>query len=80
VACVPEGTTGHHRDWAAQGALSFARRGMLQAAKVFAGCAAELVTDRRKLGAAKREFRKRTRGFKYDPLLSKSQRVPVDPP
>ncbi len=80
IACVSEGTTGHHRDYAAQTALPFAIRGMLQAAKVFAGCAVDLATDRRRLGAAKREFRKRTRGFRYDPLLKKTQKVPIDPP
>ena len=29
---------------------------------------------------ARAEFRKRTRGFKYDPLVSKRQPVPVDLP
>ncbi|MHC4914537.1 MAG: amidohydrolase [Planctomycetota bacterium] len=80
ITCVAAGTTGHHRDYAAQTALPFAVRAMLQAAKVFAGCAIDLVVDKRRLGAAKREFRKKTKGFRYDPLLKKTQRVPIDPP
>ena len=80
IACVARGTSSHHRDYDAQTTLPFAVRGMLQAAKVFAGCVLDLVTDSRKLGAAKREFRKRTRGFRYDPLLNKAQKVPIDPP
>jgi aminobenzoyl-glutamate utilization protein B len=80
IACVSRGTTGHHRQYEAQTALPFAVRGMLQAAKVFAGCAADLVTEGRKLAAAKREFRRKTRDFTYDPLLTKNQKVPIDPP
>ena len=77
---MPGGTTGHHRDWSAQGALPFARRGCLQAAKVFAGSALDLVLDKAALRKARTEFRRRTKGFTYDPLLAKSQKVPIDPP
>jgi aminobenzoyl-glutamate utilization protein B len=80
IACISQGTTGHHRDWHAQTTLPFALRGMQQAAKVFAGCAVDLVSDKRKLAAARREFRKKTKGFRYDPLLKKTQKIPIDPP
>jgi len=80
VACVPKGTTGHHRDWSAQGGLPFAQRGCLQAAKIFAGCALDLILDKAALRRARAEFRRRTRGFTYDPLLTRSQKVPIDPP
>jgi aminobenzoyl-glutamate utilization protein B len=80
LACVAKGTTGHHRQLAAQTALPFAVRGMLAAAKVFAGCAADLVTDRKLLAKARAEFRRRTRKSRFDPLLAKSQKVPIDAP
>ncbi len=80
IACVSKGTTGHHRDWDAQTTLPFAVRAMSQAAKIFAACTINLVTAKRKLAAAKREFRKQTRGLTYDPLLKKTQKIPIDPP
>lgn len=73
-------TAGHHRDKTAQGTLPFARRGMLQAAKVFAGCAVDLCTDADLRRSIRAEFKKRTRGFTYDPLIPKRQPVPIDPP
>jgi len=80
LACVAKGTTGHHRQLAAQTTLPFAVRGMLGAAKVFAGCAVDLVSDRKLLGKARAEFRRRTRKFRFDPLLAKSQKVPIEAP
>jgi aminobenzoyl-glutamate utilization protein B len=80
VACVAQGTPGHHRDYAAQGILPFAERGMLQAAKVFAGAALDLCLDAGLMAAARKEFRRRTRGFAYDPLIPRRQKVPIDPP
>ena len=80
VACVAQGTRGHHRDLAAQGGLPFAERGMLQAAKVFAGAALDLCQDAELMRKVRGEFRKRTRGFTYDPLVTKRQKVPKDPP
>jgi len=80
VTCVPNGTMGHHRDQTSQGALPFAHRGMLQAAKIFAGCAIDLCTDADLRRAIRAEFRKRTRDSTYDPLIPKRQAVPIDPP
>ena len=80
MVCYAKGTPGHHRDLAAQGAMPFAQRAMLQAAKVFAGSAIDLCTRPAELRQARAEFRRRTRDFTYDPLIPKRQPVPVDPP
>jgi len=71
-----EGVAAHHRDFSNQMKLPFAHRGMLRGAEVFAGATVDLVADKAKLAAAKAEFRKRTRGFTYDPLIGKRQRPP----
>jgi aminobenzoyl-glutamate utilization protein B len=81
MACVSkEGVTGHHRDYAAQVKLAFAHRGMLRAAEVLAGAAFDLFADAKRLAQAKAEFRKRTRGFRYDPLVPKRQKPPTVSP
>ena len=80
MVCYAKGTPGHHRDLSAQTVLPFAERSILQTAKVFAGSAVDLFTQQPKLKAAQAEFRKKTRGFKYDPIIPKRQKVPVDPP
>ena len=56
------------------------RQALLQAAKVFAGAAIDLCTKPAALRAARAEFRRRAKGFTYDPLIPKRQPVPVDPP
>ena len=60
--------------------MPYARRGMLQAAKVFAGAALDLVSNGKRLAKVRAEFKKRTRGLRYDPLIPKGQKVPVTPP
>ena len=80
MVCYTQGTPGHHRDMAAQALMPFAERSILQTAKVFAGAAIDLCRDQKLMRAAKAEFRKRSRGFTYDPLVPKRQAVPVDPP
>jgi len=80
VVCQAKGTPGHHRDLAAQCALPYAQRAMLQAAKIFAGSAIDLCSQPDLVRRARAEFRKKTRGFTYDPLVTKRQKVPVDPP
>lgn len=65
VACVPKGTTGHHREYAAMVRTPGARRGMLKAAEVLAAAAVELVLNRALLRKAKAEFQKVRRGKKY---------------
>lgn len=76
VACLAKGTTGHHREYAAQMTLPFAHRGMLRAAEIFAGSALDLCTDRALLKKARAEFTKRLAGRRYDPLIPKSQKPP----
>lgn len=77
LACFPEGPRWHHRELTAHGKLPFAQRGMLQAAKVLAGSALDLAMDRGLLRRARSEFRKGTRGFRYDPLIPSGQKVPA---
>ena len=60
--------------------MPFAERSILQTAKVFAGAAIDLCQNKKLMQEARAEFRKRTRGFKYDPLIPKRQKVPIDPP
>ena len=80
TVCYTQGTPGHHRDMAAQAVMPFAQRAVLQAAKVFAGSAIDLCRDPKLMQRVRAEFRKRTRGFTYDPLIPKRQKVPADPP
>lgn len=80
MVCYTKGTPGHHRNMTAQALMPFAERAILQTAKIFAGSAIDLITDSKLLKQATAEFKKKTRGFKYDPLIPKSQKVPVDPP
>jgi aminobenzoyl-glutamate utilization protein B len=79
LACFPEGLHWHHRELAAQGKLPFAGRGMLQAAKVLAGATLDLATDRGALRGARAEFRKGTKGFRFDPLVARGQKLPAAP-
>lgn len=78
IACVSKGVRGHHRDYTAQANLPFAHRGMLRAAEVFAGTAWDLFTDTRVLRKIRAEFTKGTKGFRYDPLIPKRQRPPLE--
>ena len=80
VACQARGTPGHHRDLATQSGFPYAQRAMLQAAKIFAGSAVDLCSDADLVRRARAEFRRKTRGFTYDPLVPKRQKVPMDPP
>jgi aminobenzoyl-glutamate utilization protein B len=77
VTCGPKNARGHNREYTAQGNLPFAHKGMLKAAQVFAMTAWDLATDSgllRKVGA---EFKKGTKGFRYDPLVPARQRPPI---
>jgi len=78
VACVPKGTRGHHRETTAQSNQSFAHRGMLRGAEVMAAIAWDLATDAKRLARIRAEFRKGTKGFRYDPLIPKRQRPPIE--
>jgi len=80
VACKSKGVTGHHRDTARQMKLPFAHKGMLRAAEIFAATAFDLCADSKLLAKAKREFKKRTKGFEYDPLVPKRQKPPTAHP
>ena len=72
VSCSAKGTTGHHREYASQVTLPFAHRGLKRAGEIFAGTIYDLCTKPDIVRTAKQEFRKKTKGFRYDPLVSKS--------
>ena len=78
TACYSEGAAGHHRSLTAQVKLPFAHRGMLKAAEIMAGAAIDLCTDRGRLQAIGKEFRKATRKFTYDPLVGKRLKPLID--
>ena len=68
-ACHSKGISAHHRDLTAQMKLPFAHKGMLRGAEILAATAVDLCGDRKLLARVRAEFRKRTKGFKYDPLI-----------
>ena len=76
VACASTGLTGHHREYAAQMKLPFAHRGMIRAGEVFAGAVADLCAKPSLLRKAKAEFKRRAKGFTYDPIVRKRQKPP----
>jgi|LSQX01.3.fsa_nt_gb aminobenzoyl-glutamate utilization protein B len=73
VACVCKGTTAHNREYTMQTKLPFAHKGMLKAAKVLAGTAIDLFTDKKLLNKVVAEFKTGTKDFKFDPLLHPKQ-------
>ena len=77
VACKPGSVPSHHRDTTRVGKARFAHKGMVHAGKVLALAALSLFEDRKALGRIKREFRRRTQDFTYDPLVPKRQLPPV---
>ena len=77
IATQPKGITGHHRDSTRFGNTPIAHKGMVHAGKVMALTALSLMTDRKTLGAIRREFRKGTKNFTYDPLVPKRQNPPI---
>lgn len=78
MACQARGTLGHHRQLAAQMTLPFALRGMRQASMVLAGAALDLLAAPDRLRQVRAEFKRRTRGFRFDPLLPRRGKVLAD--
>ena len=71
------GTTGHHRDTTRVGRTGAAHKGMVQAGKVLALCTLSLMEDRKLLAKVRREFRRRTKDFTYDPIVPRGQNPPL---
>jgi hypothetical protein len=65
VTCVPDGTIGHHRQYAIMVRTPGAHRGMLKAAEYLAAGAVEFALNKPLLKQAGREFRASMRGKKY---------------
>jgi aminobenzoyl-glutamate utilization protein B len=78
MTCVPKGVIGHNRDYTRHTNLPYAYRGMTRAAEVLAGVAWDLLTKPKLLAKTKKEYRNRTKGFRYDPLVPKRQRYPLE--
>jgi len=86
MACSPKGITGHHRDTTRVGRSSAAHKGTIQAGKVLALAAVSLAGDPNLRARVRREFRRRTKDFTYDPVIPRRQlppigdRIPAAPP
>lgn len=65
VACVPDGTVGHHRQYAAMVRTPGAHRGMIKAAEYLAAGVVELALNKPLLAKIQAEFRKNMRGKRY---------------
>ena len=77
VACIPSDRTGHHYELTAQARLPFAHKGMLRAAEILAASMVQLCSSPQTLSKIKKEFRRRTRGFTYKPLVPARQKPPM---
>ena len=75
---MPKGTIGHNREYTRHSNRPYAHRGMTRAAEVLAGTVWDLVTRPKLLAKVKKEFKEKTKGFRYDPLVSKTQRYPLE--
>jgi aminobenzoyl-glutamate utilization protein B len=78
TACWVPGTPAHSWQAVACGGTTIGRKGMLLAAKTLAATAWDLFSDPQLLAAAKADFDRRLAGRKYQPLLEKDQRPPLD--
>jgi len=77
TTCAADGTRGHSYIKAAQSRSPIGLKGMRIAAKVLALTAYDLLTDRKLLAKAKREFRRRTKDTEYDPVIPAGQPAPI---
>jgi len=77
VACRTDASRSHSTEVHVQSRTRAAHKGLIVAAKVLAATALDLVLDGRTLAAAREEFRRRTRGFTYDPGIPKRQGPPL---
>ncbi len=78
TACWPPGTPGHSWQAVAAGGTSIARKGMHLAARVLAATAWDLYQNPTLLAAAQKEHRSRLASVKYQSLLEKGQKPPLD--
>jgi aminobenzoyl-glutamate utilization protein B len=69
VTTVPAGVPGHAWPVAACSGTSMGHRGMIHAAKVIAATAVDLFDDEAARGAIRAEFRQKTEGSAYRPLI-----------
>lgn len=74
TACHAPGTPGH--SWLAtqQYGMEIGEKGMITAAKAMAASALELFTDEALMKEVQAEFKEKTRGFTYDPLIPADQK------
>ena len=79
VATCAIGTPGHSWQLTAQGKAPAAHKGLVHAAKVMAGTAVDVMTDRALMARAKQDFQERTRKTPYICPIPKEVRPPVQP-
>ena len=77
VATRPKGVAGHHRDTTRFGNTPIAHKGVAHAGKVLALAALSLIEGRATLRRIRREFRRRTKDFTYDPIIPRRQNPPI---
>jgi len=78
-ATVAIGTPGHSWQITAQGKSGHAKKGMVNAAKVMAGCAVEALTDAALIANAKADLRARTEAMPYICPMPADVQPPVQP-
>ncbi len=78
TACWVPGTPGHSWQVVACGRQTFARNGMLLAARVLAHTARDLFTQPDLLQRAQAEHQRRLEGRAYQPLIRPDQKPPLD--
>lgn len=77
VACVPVGTTSHHRSYASLVRTAGGHRGMLKAAQVMASGAIELIVNPPLLRKTRTQFKKAIQGKKYNMPISPGAKPPA---
>ncbi len=78
TSCWVPGTPAHSWQAAACGGTTIGKKGMVLAARTLAATAWDLFSDPQLVAAAKAEHRRRLEGRKYEAMLEKGQKPPLD--
>ena len=74
AACHAPGTPGHHWLATQQYGMEIGEKGMETASKTMATSALELICNPDVLSEVQKEFKEKTKGFVYDPLVPQGQK------
>lgn len=77
VTCSTKDTPGHNILGALQYGMGIGQKGMMVAAKVLACSTIDLLTRPEELAKIQEEFKEKTEGFTFDPIIPEGQRPPV---